>query len=645
MKLEYIRLINFRQFYKEQIVNFSVAKDLNVTVFHGLNGAGKTSLFTAINWCLYEQGVENIGILLNKKAWSETEMGQNIPLVVSIGFIHRGARFLAERVVKIKKSEVIPETVRSEFSLSRTKKSGDTETEPNPNGVMNAILPSNVRPYFFFDGEKMDDLTRAGSSDVQEAVRNIMRLPALERAQTHLQGIADELRREIQRKGSRELETLISREQEIRRKQKEASEKVDILKEEIRLGKSQIEDIDTLLRGTEVAKELQKRRDNISNLLKNNETKEKQLIQTIQKLANQSYGIFLADISQKTLEILDKKREKGEIPSGIREQFIKDLLERKECVCGKPFEEHDEAYNHLSSLLKRSSSKKIEDEVSRLSGNILVLSKVTETSSESIKKNSADLSEIKESSSRLYAESDDIERQLRGIAIDQIAELEGKRSRFAQKLEMNIAERGKLEGSLELLETQLGEIRKEREIAEKKEKELALLVRKEELAQRASDAVSMIKEQFFEQTRKEIELATKEVFSRLAWKQDHFQDVRLDQDFRLEVIDRWGMQTRKELSAGERQILSLAFITAMSKLSGEEAPLVMDTPFGRLSGNHLTAVCQNLPDLTPQLILFVTDREWDEASKTNLEPRTGLQYRLAFDEKTGCTDILEVSYE
>lgn len=78
--------------------------------------------------------------------------------------------------------------------------------------------------------------------------------------------------------------------------------------------------------------------------------------------------------------------------------------------------------------------------------------------------------------------------------------------------------------------------------------------------------------------RQEIEAHTIEVFSRLAWKQEHFQDVRLDQDFRLEVIDRWGMPTREELSAGERQILSLSFICAMARVSGEDAPLVMETP-------------------------------------------------------------------
>ena len=80
----------------------------------------------------------------------------------------------------------------------------------------------------------------------------------------------------------------------------------------------------------------------------------------------------------------------------------------------------------------------------------------------------------------------------------------------------------------------------------------------------------------------------------------------------------------------------------MAQVSGEEAPLVMDTPFGRLSGNHLSAVAHNLPTLTPQLVLFVTDREWDASSQAGLGPRTGRQYKLDFDSTTGCTTIREI---
>ena len=49
------------------------------------------------------------------------------------------------------------------------------------------------------------------------------------------------------------------------------------------------------------------------------------------------------------------------------------------------------------------------------------------------------------------------------------------------------------------------------------------------------------------------------LFQRLIWKESQFEDIRLSEDYRLEVIDRWGLPARPELSAGERQVLSLSF--------------------------------------------------------------------------------------
>ena len=645
MKLEFIRLINFRQYYGEHTADFSIFGDLNVTVFHGLNGAGKTSLFSAINWCLYDEGIDDIGQLLSKPAVVYTDEGKSIPCVVSIGFMHKGKKFVAERAAEYIKSGNSFKHVKTDFTLTRIPKAGDSETIPNPVGFMNSILPSNVRQYFFFDGEKMDDLTKANSNDIEDAVRNIMRLPTLERAQAHLEEIAGEFRREIKNRGSQELEDLISQEEQLRSRKEEYLKRRIEVKDEIRIGRQQIDDIDNQLRGTEAAKALQTRRDSLTETLINLERREEDKVKIIQKYANRNYVTLISTASLKALEIVNQKRDKGEIPSGIREQFIKDLIERGTCICGRNLSSDKDSVVHLEKLLKRTSSTKTENEVLKLGGNIQSLSSNSANWSEAINENCHEHSNIQENIKRLEAELDDVKRQLIGISIEHISELERKRIKFQANLESNLSEVGRIESNLKYLEEQLVEVLKKRGKAEKNQAEIALLVKKESLSQRAADAVHKIKEEFFEQTRKEIEKATKEVFSRLAWKSEQFQDVQLDQNFRLEVIDRWGTPTRKELSAGERQILSLAFITAISKLSGEEAPLVMDTPFGRLSGNHLTAVAENLPELTPQLILFVTDREWDEASKTKLEPKSGAQYNLCFDQHTGCTKIEEVCYE
>lgn len=643
MKLESVRVTNFRQYYGDQDAEFSGVNGRNVTVFHGKNGAGKTSLFSAISWCLYQAGAEDIGELVNKQALADAHEDELVTSRVMVWFAHEANRYVASRFLCVRKATQRSVPVSTEFQLTRVLASGDHQKVSNPEGQMNAILPANVRPYFFFDGEKMDDLTKAGNKEVEGAIRNVMRMLALERAETHLNRIAANYRKQIKKQGSPELEALISKEERWRSEKDQAGEKLEALREEIRLARQHIEDLNQKLRNSDAARNLQEKRDTHQRQLVREERREEQILRSIQNLANRSYPALMMGSVDSALALLDEKRERGEIPSGVREQLVKDLLDNLECICGRSFHEGDEAHKQLVSLLDRATSSKLESEVSSLSGALRALpSRVAEYRS-SLNTQMQERQQIKETMEQLYREVDDVRRQLENAPQEEIAGMERRRSKFRKDLEAYLGDQGTYRERIEQIEFQLIDIDKKKKEAEEKEKKVALLGHKEKLAQDAADAVTKIKGEFSEQTRQEIEAHTKEVFSRLAWKQDHFQDVRLDQDFRLEVIDRWGMPTREELSAGERQILSLSFICAMARVSGEDAPLVMDTPFGRLSGDHLTAVAENLPGLTSQLVLFVTDREWDEASSTNLEPKTNAQYELSFDSSTGCTSIKELS--
>jgi DNA sulfur modification protein DndD len=80
----------------------------------------------------------------------------------------------------------------------------------------------------------------------------------------------------------------------------------------------------------------------------------------------------------------------------------------------------------------------------------------------------------------------------------------------------------------------------------------------------------------------------------------------------------------------------------MSQVAEREAPLVMDTPFGRLSSAHRESITASLPTLASQLVLFVTDEELRDQAKANLQPRIGTEYVLHFDPRTSCTTIEEM---
>ena len=53
MRIKSLELLNFRQFYGEQKINFSQDNNANVTIIHGENGSGKTALLNAFKWAFY----------------------------------------------------------------------------------------------------------------------------------------------------------------------------------------------------------------------------------------------------------------------------------------------------------------------------------------------------------------------------------------------------------------------------------------------------------------------------------------------------------------------------------------------------------------------------------------------------------------
>ena len=642
MKLTYLRVINYKQYYHEQSASFSTDDQLNVTVFHGKNGAGKTSLFNAVNWCLYGEGIAGTGELLNKQALDEAREGDRLPVVATIIFQDHGIEYIAERVKYFTKQNGQAVLNKDEFTLSKTDRLGQTTKIPNPVGIMDSILPVNVRQYFFFDGEKMVDLTSPGNSNIEDAIKNIMRLPIIDKAVRHLSEITKDYRGEIQKIGTDRVDDLIERQSRLEKDIEELKEEIKKYETEINKGNRQLEEIDAgLLESREVGN-LQKQRDEIEKQLRLLDSNRKEQENSIVKLVNPLYPLFLRDKIQIALEIINNNIGKGKIPSGIKEQFLKEIINQGVCICGRHFEPNSECYDILINLLHESLPSTFEDAILNLRGDAAAISRITSVNYENLIEKTKRHSELGEQIEQLDRKKDELSRKIGNHEDVNLAGLEQRRIEFSRNIKLLNQRIGQCESKIEYSQNEMKSIIKLREIEEQKQSELKNLSMREKLAREATEAITKIKEQFYEETRKRIECETKKVFESLAWKTDQFNQIRLDQEFHLEVIDRWNMPAREELSAGERQILSLAFIAAMARLSGEDAPVIMDTPFARLSGEHLQNVSRNLPDLVPQLIVFVTDSEWNVASRSGLEPRIGAEYNLNFVD--GITSIEEVPF-
>lgn len=642
MKLQFIRLINFKQFYKEQFANFSTEEDLKITVFFGITGTGKTSLFTAINWCLYGTGDENTGELFNKQAFDEASEGEKCPVVVSIGFRHKSVEYIAERVRYFEKQGQVAIVKGNDFTLTQIDNLGQTKVIGNPAGKLDSILPANVREYFFFNGEKMEDLTKPGNSKIEDAIKNIMRLPTIDRAQKHLNDITKEYRSEVQRRGSIELDHLIKKQEQLENDIEQIKQEIKTSEVEVAKATKQVSELETLLEESREVGNLQIQRNQYNRQISRLEMERDNLAQSIFETVNKIYPINLADKAQQALQIINSQVKKGKIPSGIKEDFLKEILKKGQCICGRVFSVHDDCYHTLQELLDRTQPNEFEDSVMQLRGDITTLSRVTEERVANLKEKSRDYQIKTEEIEDCRRRVDDLSRRIGNAEEVNIENLEIRREQFSRSIKLSLQKRGQNEQKIIQIRSDIDGIMKARAEEEKKQGELKRFSNREAMARKSSEAINTIKVRFYEETRKQIENETKLVFDKLAWKTEQFNEIRLDPEFHLEVIDRWNRPSREELSAGERQILSLSFIAAMARLSGEEAPVIMDTPFARLSGVVLRNVALHLPELLPQLILFVTDQEWSESSRSGLEPKVGAQYKLEFSD--GITTIKEVSF-
>ncbi|MEI7512940.1 MAG: AAA family ATPase [Chloroflexales bacterium] len=650
MKLDRIVLENFRQYFGKQRLTFARDPQRNVTIIHGVNGAGKTSLFLAINWCLYGRAVdntkivENVGELVSKELISRAVRGDRLVTSVELHFLHEGERYMARRNLRGTRQDGASVVLDStdHFTLMRTRSDGQTETIKNPILTINAMLPPNVRTYFLFDGEKIDEFAKPESrKDVKDAIYLVLKLEILERAKRHLETNADEYSRELRKVSSGELAQLLDREVKAREERtSDEAQKIEHMRS-IESARRKIVDIDTTLRESQNARELQSQRDQIEQALRERRGELESLIGQIRDLAVTSYFAIAQPAVDRALQILDEKRQRGEIPSSIRQQFVQDLLSQMRCICGRALTDGSTEHQRLLNLLQHSLPGSLEDDVLDTSAKLQPFAERVGRQRQDIDTAMRRRTELVGAINQLEAELSDIRHQLTKSPIEEISRLERQRQEFAADIDSANLKIGGINVHLEKLTKEINQLEKEIARAKTEEQRANLLQTKVDLTRRSANAIGEMYERFADDMRLKIEAKTKEIFKLLAWKGDHFEDVRLGTDYHLEVIDRYGTPARPDLSAGERQVLSLSFITAMSRVSEEEAPLVMDTPFGRLSSHHRNSITLHLPALADQLVLFVTDEELRDQARSNLEEKIGFEYRLSFDPRTSCTTIEE----
>jgi DNA sulfur modification protein DndD len=123
-------------------------------------------------------------------------------------------------------------------------------------------------------------------------------------------------------------------------------------------------------------------------------------------------------------------------------------------------------------------------------------------------------------------------------------------------------------------------------------------------------------------------------FNHLSRKGDVLHSVSINpKSFEVTMRDHSGhVLPREELSAGEKQILAISILWALSKTSGRPLPVIIDTPLGRLDSHHRSNLVENyFPHAGHQVVLLSTDTEVDKPLFDQLKPHVSHCHHLIFD--------------
>jgi DNA sulfur modification protein DndD len=190
MLLKKIKFINFRQFYGEQEIHISCDAEQNVTLIHGENGIGKTTILNALLWCFFKQTTkrfEKPEILINHEAQTEG----NYTVKVEVEFELNGKEYLVWR-------ELDSRLNRNDNFQAYQIKNGNFNALENPSGFIHQILPREMAAYFFFDGEFAESFTSANNKPaVKDALENMLGCKTANQAISDLKQLYSENDRQI----------------------------------------------------------------------------------------------------------------------------------------------------------------------------------------------------------------------------------------------------------------------------------------------------------------------------------------------------------------------------------------------------------------------------------------------------------------
>lgn len=631
MFLKKVILKNFRQFYGEQEIVFSVDRAKNVTLIHAENGVGKTTLLNALIWCFYKDlttRFENPEKIVSNQSVEEDDFEAS----VEVYFEHDGHDYLVSRKINEKFST-------EDFDAFLINK-GNHEKLSSPTVFVESVIPREMSKYFFFDGEYAETFSsKKNKSVVRSAVESMLGCNTAVQAVGDLESIRKLLEKEIaaltKNKQSEAFQKQIDKLEGLTN-----TEEADIIVLELNLEVAETAQKEILdkLRNSEGAKEIQQKRERLEKLKEKAEAKKRKIEATRIKWIDQfSTGLLSMKVSEACSKIIKDANIKGQIPSKIAETFVNDILQDGVCICDRHFEAGSKEEVSIKTLLAEAGTAVMSDRLMDIRKRMGILEKSRDVAIHEFQDVSVQLESQNAEIDDFEAQIKECSAQLQDSNVREVSEREMAYERKREEINELTDKKARLQKGCEDREGAIQEFKIKRDRLLAHDERAKGLQKKVKLLDATIARLKAELGKYREESRKIIIGKVNKILQETA-RRNYFADI--DESFNLDMF--YG-QTKSPVakSSGENQLLSLSFIASLVSFAadrreeakqllkpGTMAPLMLDSPFGQLDPSYRQSTAKFLPTLAGQVVLLVSKTQGDDDVIEALGDKIGSEYVL-----------------